>query len=216
MSIKKTASAQWKGSVKQGKGNVSTESGALSSQPYGFNTRFEGEAGTNPEELVGAAHASCFSMAFSMMLGEAGFEPEQIDTQATVTLEPDSLTITSVHLKTSGRGSGRLRQGRSGRQGQLPGFQTVYRLDHPGRDSRKLRPIRPIKEQQRNAQYAGLLCNPARGIVWSREHARRHLSSVKRPALLGDGAGRRPELLLESGCLRAVGVIGRPSASIAQ
>ena len=103
MSIKKTASAQWKGSVKQGKGNVSTESGALSSQPYGFNTRFEGEAGTNPEELVGAAHASCFSMAFSMMLGEAGFEPEQIDTQATVTLEPDSLTITSVHLKTSAR-----------------------------------------------------------------------------------------------------------------
>lgn len=103
MSIQKTASAQWKGSVKQGKGSVSTESGALSSQPYGFNTRFEGQAGTNPEELVGAAHAGCFSMALSLMLGEAGMEPEQIDTQATVTLEPDSLTITKVHLVTTAK-----------------------------------------------------------------------------------------------------------------
>lgn len=103
MSIQKTASAQWKGSVKQGKGSVSTESGALSSQPYGFTTRFEGQAGTNPEELVGAAHAGCFSMALSLMLGEAGMEPEQIDTQATVTLEPDSLTITKVHLVTTAK-----------------------------------------------------------------------------------------------------------------
>lgn len=103
MSIQKTASAQWKGSVKRGKGSVSTESGVLSSQPYGFNTRFEGQAGTNPEELVGAAHASCFSMALSLMLGEAGLEPEQIDTQATVILEPDSLTITKVHLKTTAK-----------------------------------------------------------------------------------------------------------------
>lgn len=103
MSIQKTASAQWKGSIKKGKGNVSTESGVLSSQPYGFNTRFEGEAGTNPEELVGAAHASCFSMALSLILGEAGFEPEQIDTQATVTLEPDSLTVTKVHLVTTAK-----------------------------------------------------------------------------------------------------------------
>ncbi|MGO2131363.1 MAG: OsmC family protein [Halomonas sp.] len=103
MSIQKTASAQWKGSVKKGKGSVSTESGVLSSQPYGFNTRFEGQAGTNPEELVGAAHASCFSMALSLMLGEAGLEPEQIDTQATVTLEPDSLTITKVHLVTTAK-----------------------------------------------------------------------------------------------------------------
>lgn len=103
MSIQKTASAQWKGGVKQGKGNISTESGALSSQPYGFNTRFEGEAGTNPEELIGAAHAGCFSMALSLMLGEAGLEPEQIDTQATVTLEPDSLTVTKVHLKTAAK-----------------------------------------------------------------------------------------------------------------
>lgn len=103
MSIQKTASAQWKGSVKQGQGNVSTESGVLSSQPYGFNTRFEGQAGTNPEELVGAAHASCFSMALSLMLGEAGMEPEQIDTKATVTLDPDTLTVTEVHLVTTAK-----------------------------------------------------------------------------------------------------------------
>jgi osmotically inducible protein OsmC len=103
MSIQKTASAQWKGSVKEGMGSLSTQSGALSSLPYGFDTRFEGVTGINPEELVGAAHAGCFSMALALMLGEAGFEPEQIDTQATVTLVPDSLIITSVHLKTSAR-----------------------------------------------------------------------------------------------------------------
>ena len=103
MSIQKTASAQWKGSVKEGMGSLSTQSGALSSLPYGFDTRFEGVTGINPEELVGAAHAGCFSMALALMLGEAGFEPEQIDTQATVTLVPDSLIITSVHLETSAR-----------------------------------------------------------------------------------------------------------------
>ncbi|ATJ83615.1 OsmC family protein [Halomonas beimenensis] len=103
MSIKKFGSAHWEGSVKQGRGKVSTESGALADQPYGFNTRFEGVPGSNPEELIGAAHAGCFSMAFSMMLGEAGFEPEAIDTQATVTLDPDSLTVTGVHLDTTAR-----------------------------------------------------------------------------------------------------------------
>ncbi|MDR5867468.1 OsmC family protein [Halomonas koreensis] len=103
MSIEKFGSAQWQGSVKQGKGSVSTESGALSDQPYGFNTRFEGVAGSNPEELIGAAHASCFSMALSLMLGEAGFEPERIDTRATVSLDADSLTVTRVHLVTAAR-----------------------------------------------------------------------------------------------------------------
>lgn len=103
MSITKFGRAQWQGSVKQGQGKVSTESGALSDQPYGFNTRFEGVAGSNPEELIGAAHAGCFSMALSLMLGEAGFEPERIDTRASVTLDPDSLTITRVHLETVAR-----------------------------------------------------------------------------------------------------------------
>ncbi|WP_458526900.1 OsmC family protein [Onishia taeanensis] len=100
MSIKKKGSAEWQGSLKEGKGTVSTESGALSSSPYGFKHRFEGEAGTNPEELIGAAHSSCFSMALSMILGEAGLEAESIKTEATVSLEQDDsgFSIPAVHL----------------------------------------------------------------------------------------------------------------------
>lgn len=98
--MKKHASAHWEGDLKQGKGTISTESGALKQNPYGFNTRFEGKPGTNPEELVGAAHASCFSMAFSMLLGEEGFVPDSIDTKATVTLEKldEGFTVTAIHL----------------------------------------------------------------------------------------------------------------------
>ncbi|WP_422422547.1 OsmC family protein [Pseudomonas sp. GZD-222] len=98
--MKKTASAIWQGGLKDGKGRLSTESGALKDNPYGFNTRFEGQPGTNPEELIGAAHAGCFSMALSMMLGEAGFTAERIDTTAEVTLEKqaDGFAITAVHL----------------------------------------------------------------------------------------------------------------------
>ena len=83
MTIHKKGSAHWEGDIK-GKGTVSTESGVLSQQPYGFNTRFEGVKGTNPEELIGAAHAACFSMALSLMLGNAGHKPESIDTTADV------------------------------------------------------------------------------------------------------------------------------------
>lgn len=103
--MKKTASAHWEGNLKQGKGTVSTESGALKDNPYGFNTRFENEPGTNPEELIGAAHASCFSMAFSMLLGEENFTPESIDTKATVTLEKqnDGFAVTAVHLQMNAR-----------------------------------------------------------------------------------------------------------------
>ena len=102
MSIQKKGSAQWQGSLKKGKGSVSSESGALKEIPYGFNTRFEGQPGTNPEELIGAAHASCYSMALSMILGEENLEAESINTQATVTLEQDDsgFTITEVQLKT--------------------------------------------------------------------------------------------------------------------
>jgi len=98
--MKKTASAVWEGGLKEGKGQISTESGALKANPYGFNTRFEGQPGTNPEELIGAAHAGCFSMALSMLLGEAGFTAERIDTTAEVTLEKqsDGFAITAVHL----------------------------------------------------------------------------------------------------------------------
>ncbi|MDE1167491.1 MAG: OsmC family protein [Pseudomonas sp.] len=98
--MKKTASAVWQGGLKDGKGQISTESGALKNSPYGFNTRFEGQPGTNPEELIGAAHAGCFSMALSMILGEAGLTAERIDTIAEVTLDkqPDGFAITAVHL----------------------------------------------------------------------------------------------------------------------
>lgn len=98
--MKKTASAHWEGGLKDGKGHISTESGALKQIPYGFNTRFEGTPGSNPEELIGAAHAGCFSMALSMILGEAGFKAESIDTTAEVTLDkqPDGFAITAVHL----------------------------------------------------------------------------------------------------------------------
>jgi len=98
--MKKTASAIWQGGLKDGKGRLSTESGALKDNPYGFNTRFEDQPGTNPEELIGAAHAGCFSMALSMMLGEAGFTAERIDTSAEVTLDKqaDGFAITAVHL----------------------------------------------------------------------------------------------------------------------
>lgn len=99
--MKKYASAHWEGDLKQGKGTISTESGALKDNPYGFNTRFEGKPGTNPEELIGAAHASCFSMAFSMLLGEEGFVADSIDTKATVTLEKleEGFTVTAIHLE---------------------------------------------------------------------------------------------------------------------
>lgn len=103
--MKKQASAHWSGSLKEGSGTISTESGALKDNPYGFNTRFEDEPGTNPEELVGAAHASCFSMAFSMLLGEEGFTPDSIDTRATVTLDKvsDGFAVTAVHLDMQAR-----------------------------------------------------------------------------------------------------------------
>ncbi|MCF8584395.1 OsmC family protein [Enterobacter asburiae] len=102
MTIHKHGSAHWSGDIKRGKGTVSTESGVLNQQPYGFNTRFEGEKGTNPEELIGAAHAACFSMALSLMLGEAGYTTDSIDTTADVSLDKTDggFAITKVALKS--------------------------------------------------------------------------------------------------------------------
>ncbi|MBO4149249.1 OsmC family protein [Enterobacter ludwigii] len=102
MTIHKHGSAHWSGDIKRGKGTVSTESGVLNQQPYGFNTRFEGEKGTNPEELIGAAHATCFSMALSLMLGEAGYIADSIDTTADVSLDKTDggFAITKVALKS--------------------------------------------------------------------------------------------------------------------
>ncbi|MDC9817857.1 OsmC family protein [Pectobacterium polonicum] len=103
MTIHKKGQAHWEGDIKQGKGTVSTESGALQQQPYGFNTRFEGKPGTNPEELIGAAHAACFSMALSLMLGEEGHKPESIDTTADVALDKvdGGFAITNIALHST-------------------------------------------------------------------------------------------------------------------
>lgn len=108
MSMTKTGSAVWQGSLKEGKGQVSTESGALKELPYSFGKRFEGEPGSNPEELIGAAHASCYSMALSMIMGEAGMTPERIATEAAVSLEQDDggFSITKIHLTTRVRSPG--------------------------------------------------------------------------------------------------------------
>lgn len=98
--MKKKASAVWKGGIKDGGGTISTETGVLKEAPYGFKARFEGGPGTNPEELLGAAHAGCFSMALSMMLGQAGLVPDRIETQAEITLDKvgEGYEITASHL----------------------------------------------------------------------------------------------------------------------
>ncbi len=102
--MKRNASAVWTGSLKEGKGTISTGSGLLENAQYSFGTRFEEGKGTNPEELVAAAHAGCFSMALSAQLTNAGTPPERINTTATVTFEKTEpgFTITSVHLQTAG------------------------------------------------------------------------------------------------------------------
>jgi osmotically inducible protein OsmC len=106
--MQKKASAAWQGGLKDGRGTLTTESKVLSNTPYSFATRFEGSPGTNPEELLGAAHAGCFSMALSMILGEAGIKPERIDTGATVTLEKQDagFAITHVHLDVTVKAPG--------------------------------------------------------------------------------------------------------------
>src|ERR1700733_5819399 len=100
MKIKRHGSAAWQGGIKDGKGTITTESGALNAYPYGFASRFEGQRGSNPEELIAAAHASCFTMALSLILGEAKLTAERMDTSAEVTLEQveGGYAITAVHL----------------------------------------------------------------------------------------------------------------------
>ncbi len=98
-------SARWQGGIRDGKGAISTKSGALTEYPYGFASRFEGKPGTNPEELIGAAHAGCFTMALSLILGEAGLTAEHMETRADVTLvkQADGYAITAVHLSLTGK-----------------------------------------------------------------------------------------------------------------
>jgi osmotically inducible protein OsmC len=105
MNIRRKASAQWNGGLKDGKGTISTDSGVLRDTQYSFGTRFEDGAGTNPEELIAAAHAGCFSMALSGQLTTAGTPPESIRTSATVTMEKTDagFTVTKIHLDVAAR-----------------------------------------------------------------------------------------------------------------
>lgn len=103
--MKRKASAHWEGGIKSGKGTISSASGVLSATQYSFGTRFENGKGTNPEELIAAAHAGCFSMALSLILEQAGHTAESIDTTATVTLDQveGGFAITAVHLEVKAR-----------------------------------------------------------------------------------------------------------------
>jgi osmotically inducible protein OsmC len=99
------ASAVWKGSLKEGKGTISSDSGVLSNTQYSFSTRFENGKGTNPEELIAAAHAGCFTMALSAQLGNAGITPDSLETTASLSLEKldSGWTVTKIHLDVVGR-----------------------------------------------------------------------------------------------------------------
>jgi len=103
--MQRNASAHWTGGLKDGKGTVSSASGILKNTPYSFSTRFESQPGTNPEELIAAAHAGCFTMALSAQLGAAGMTAQSIDTTATVTLEKQDagFAITAVHLQVTAK-----------------------------------------------------------------------------------------------------------------
>jgi lipoyl-dependent peroxiredoxin len=103
--MKTFGSAAWQGGLRDGKGEISTRSGALNAYPYGFASRFEGKPGSNPEELIGAAHAACFTMALSLILNEAGLTAERMETTAEVSLDKvdDGFAITAVHLTLKGK-----------------------------------------------------------------------------------------------------------------
>lgn len=105
MKINRSGSVVWSGGLKDGKGAITTQSGALSDYPYGFSSRFEGVAGSNPEELIAAAHAACFTMALSLILGEAGFKADKLATSAVVSLEQDgdgfAITASALKLEAS-------------------------------------------------------------------------------------------------------------------
>jgi osmotically inducible protein OsmC len=103
--MKRNGSAIWEGDVRHGKGSVSTASGVLANTPYSYSARFENGTGTNPEELLAAAHAGCFSMALSLVLGEAGLTPERIATTATITLDKQEsgFAITESHLEVKAK-----------------------------------------------------------------------------------------------------------------
>ena len=107
--MKRSANAQWKGSLKEGHGTFAVASGAITGTPYSFKTRFEGTPGANPEELIAAAHASCFSMAVGAQLGERGIVPESIDTTCDITFENLTLTRSVLSTKVTARGADKVK-----------------------------------------------------------------------------------------------------------
>ena len=124
--MQKTASAKWSGGIKDGKGYISTQTGVLKDAPYGFAARFEEGPGTNPEELIGAAHAGCFTMAFSLMLTQAGLTADSIETKSTVTLDKDGegFSITACHLDMKAKIPG-------SQMFVIPGAGHLSNLDNP-------------------------------------------------------------------------------------
>ena len=131
-------SAAWQGGIKDGKGAISTKSGALKDYPYGFASRFEGKPGTNPEELIGAAHAGCFTMALSLILGEAKLTAERMDTTAESYTRKGGRRLCHhrgrPNTKGQGtrRGSGKIRRACSQGQSRMSGFQVAECQDYSG------------------------------------------------------------------------------------
>lgn len=134
--MKRTGSAVWQGDLKSGKGAVSTQSGILKDTQYSFSTRFENGAGTNPEELIAAAHAGCFTMALSAQLGNAGFKADRLATQATVTLEQvqGNWTITTIDLELDAK---------------VPGIEQA-RFNELAEDAKKNCPVSRVLNAQMN------------------------------------------------------------------
>lgn len=97
--MKRKATAVWNGTIKEGNGNLTTQSGVLNKQPYSFKMRFENEPGTNPEELIAAAHSGCFTMQLSANLSEEGFDPEELETLGEITLNDGKITSSHLNLK---------------------------------------------------------------------------------------------------------------------
>ncbi len=142
--MKRSGSAVWKGGLKDGRGTISTQSGVLQDTQYSFSTRFEEGKGTNPEELIAAAHAGCFTMALSAQLDTAGKKAESIQTEAVVTMDKTDagFTITAVHLKVRAKVPGAVAagipDGCGERQEGLSGFARAERADHDGSKARRL------------------------------------------------------------------------------
>ena len=146
----RSGSARYEGFGKEGVGHVSTQSGALDNQPYGFNSRFEEGPGTNPEELIAVAHASCFTMALSFALARAGFTTGTLATTAKVTLDKDDSGFTITRSDLDPDGDDRRDRARAvrcdcgGRQGELPGLESAERRDYADAPAQQLRAAAPL------------------------------------------------------------------------